>query len=119
MLPVTQSLSVCNLSFFDTYTVISRLNPIVPTAIRIRGKKLNEKLEKLYTPNIEVRPRNRETKEFVPIRQRWVVERTFAWISSFRRLAKDHERRIDSSTTWMFLAVIMRQIRYLNKLKQT
>ena len=83
------------------------------------GKKLKEALEKLDTPNIEVRPRNKETKEFVPIRQRWVVERTFAWISSFRRLAKDHERRIDSSTTWMFLAVIMRQIRYLNKLKQT
>ncbi len=83
------------------------------------GPVLKEKLDKLDTPKIEVIPRNKEAKEFVPVSKRWVVERTFAWISSFRRLAKDHERRIDSSTTWLLLAVIMRQLKYFNKIKNT
>lgn len=31
-------------------------------------------------------------REFVLLPRRWVVERSFAWISRFRRLAKDYER---------------------------
>ena len=31
--------------------------------------------------------------EFVVLRNRWVVERTFAWFGAFRRLAKDFEIR--------------------------
>jgi transposase len=29
---------------------------------------------------------------FVLLPRRWVVERSFAWVSRFRRLAKDYER---------------------------
>lgn len=32
---------------------------------------------------------------FVLLPKRWVVERTFAWASGFRRLARDHERLPD------------------------
>jgi len=32
------------------------------------------------------------TKGFVLVPRRWVVERSFAWATRFRRLAKDYER---------------------------
>jgi transposase len=31
-------------------------------------------------------------KGFVLLPKRWVVERSFAWLSRFRRLARDYER---------------------------
>ncbi|GAC1378026.1 MAG: hypothetical protein NVS3B25_12150 [Hymenobacter sp.] len=30
-------------------------------------------------------------RSFVPLAKRWVVERTFAWLACFRRLAVDYE----------------------------
>ncbi|MBX9684939.1 MAG: IS5 family transposase, partial [Hyphomicrobium sp.] len=33
-----------------------------------------------------------KVKAFVPLPQRWVVERTFAWLGDYRRLDKDQER---------------------------
>jgi transposase len=37
--------------------------------------------------------KHEETKRgFVLLPRRWVVERDFAWVSRFRRLAKDYER---------------------------
>ncbi|MBE7731401.1 transposase, partial [Komagataeibacter sp. FXV3] len=37
---------------------------------------------------------------------RWVVERTFAWLGRCRRLAKDWEKSIASSTAWTLIASI-------------
>jgi len=36
--------------------------------------------------------------------RRWVVERTFAWFGRNRRLAKDFEATIESSTAWLPIA---------------
>ena len=41
---------------------------------------------------------------FVPIAQRWVVERTFAWLTNFRRLALDYEFTPASHATWLLVA---------------
>jgi putative transposase len=38
--------------------------------------------------------------------RRWVVERSFAWLSRNRRLAKDYERKMQTSETLMELAMI-------------
>jgi putative transposase len=38
--------------------------------------------------------------------RRWVVERTFAWLSRNRRLTKDFEQTISSATAWLFIASI-------------
>ena len=43
-------------------------------------------------------------KGFVLLPRRWVVERSFAWTSRFRRLARDYER-IDETLAQMHFAV--------------
>ena len=41
---------------------------------------------------------------FVPVAKRWVVERTFAWLNCFRRLAIDYEFTPASHETWLLVA---------------
>jgi putative transposase len=36
----------------------------------------------------------------------WIVERSFAWLGFNRRLAKDYERRVQTSETLISIAVI-------------
>ena len=43
---------------------------------------------------------------FVVQPRRWVVERTFAWLSNYRRLSKDYEYCTDSSEGMLYLASI-------------
>jgi putative transposase len=45
-------------------------------------------------------------KEFVPVSQRWVVERTFSWLYDCRRLTIDYERTIRHSRFMIRLAAI-------------
>jgi putative transposase len=46
---------------------------------------------------IEVRNRPEGTEGFQPIKLRWKVERTFAWLGRYRRLSKDYEYYNESS----------------------
>jgi putative transposase len=41
---------------------------------------------------------------FVILPRRWVVERTFGWLSKFRRLAKDYEYRTENSEAIILIA---------------
>jgi transposase len=41
---------------------------------------------------------------FVLQKKRWVVERTFGWLTKYRRLSKDYEATTSSSRTWILLA---------------
>lgn len=50
------------------------------------------------------RPPHAEGFEVVP--RRWVIERTFGWLSRNRRLAKDFERLIETSTAMVVIAII-------------
>jgi putative transposase len=52
---------------------------------------------------------------FVPAKQRWVVERTFAWFGDYRRLDKDHEQLISSSVAMIRMAMVRLM---LNRLSQ-
>ncbi|MEM6634228.1 MAG: transposase, partial [Bacteroidota bacterium] len=49
--------------------------------------------------------RNRPWEGFKPLPKRWVVERTFAWFESYRRLAKDFEFLPQTSETMIILAM--------------
>ena len=42
--------------------------------------------------------------QFAVLPKRWVVERTFGWLSKFRRLAKDYERRTENSEAMILIA---------------
>ncbi len=44
---------------------------------------------------------------FQVLPRRWVVERTFAWISRNRRLAKDFESTIASAEAFLYAASVM------------
>ena len=55
-----------------------------------------------FTHQVGSRPPS--TRGFVPVAKRWVVERTFAWLSSFRRLAIDYEFTPRSHETWLLIA---------------
>jgi putative transposase len=50
---------------------------------------------------------------FVVQPRRWVVERTFAWLSKFRRLSKDYERCPCSSEGTIYLAAIFTLLKRL------
>jgi putative transposase len=68
----------------------------------------------LWQIRLEVVPR-RQKKGFLPLKRRWVVERTFAWLSSARRLAKDYERLPQSHQAFVELAMIQLLLRRLAK----
>ncbi len=50
---------------------------------------------------------------FHVLKWRWIVERTFAWLSTWRRLAKDYEVLPSSEEAWIYLAMIRIMVRRL------
>ncbi|MDY3559294.1 IS5 family transposase [Gemmata sp. JC673] len=52
---------------------------------------------------------------FVPIRKRWVVERTFGWLIQSRRHAKDYERTFASSESQLYITHVRILLRRLTK----
>jgi len=57
------------------------------------------------------RPPHAEGFEVIP--RRWVIERTFGWLGRNRRLAKDFERLIETSTAMVVVAIIQLLVRKL------
>jgi putative transposase len=55
----------------------------------------------------------KKIKGFVPIKKRWVIERTFAWLGDYRRLDKDQERKVLNSIAMIRLASICMMLRKL------
>jgi putative transposase len=49
--------------------------------------------------------RPQQTKKFVLLPRRWVVERTFAWLNHSRRLSKSYERLTRTDETWTYIAM--------------
>lgn len=55
---------------------------------------------------IEIVKRSDQTKGFVVLPKRWIVERTFAWLGINRRLAKDFERYAKTARALIYTAMI-------------
>lgn len=54
---------------------------------------------------LEIVKRSDQQKGFVVLPKRWIVERTFGWLSRFRRLSKDYERLPETSETLIYIAM--------------
>jgi putative transposase len=63
---------------------------------------------------IEIVKRN-ELHKFVVLPKRWIVERTFAWISRNRRLARDFERYASTVEAFFRLAMIRIMLKRLTR----
>ncbi len=50
---------------------------------------------------------NGAKKGFVLVPRRWVVERSFAWMGRFRRLARDYERLSTTLAGWHWVAFLV------------
>jgi len=71
-----------------------------------RGAGFQEWLEKNVGASLEITNRPPNSKGFVVVPVRWVVERTLAWLGRFRRLSKDFERCTKSSEGVIYVASI-------------
>jgi putative transposase len=57
-----------------------------------------------WIPEVVFRPE--QTKRFVVLPKRWIVERTFSWFESNRRLSKDYEVDTETSQNMIYLTMI-------------
>jgi transposase len=63
--------------------------------------------------DVEIVKRSDQTKGFVVLPKRWIVERSIAWLNRCRRLAKDWENLNHSACTFLRLASIRLMLRKL------
>ncbi len=60
---------------------------------------------------IVLRPVN--TKRFVVLPKRWIVERTFGWLGRYRRYSNDYDRNAASSEAMIYIAMSHMMLRRL------
>lgn len=59
-----------------------------------------------HSIRLEVVKHTEAKRGFLLLPKRWVVERTFAWLARFRRLARDYERLATTLNGWHWLAFV-------------
>ena len=79
-----------------------------------QGPQAATAIAKTGTWKLEIVKRS-ELHRFVVLPKRWIVERTLAWISHNRRLARDFERYARSAAAFVRLAMIRIMLRRLTK----
>jgi len=75
------------------------------------GQAFSDEVAALIHAKVEVAKRS-ELHTFAVIPQRWVVERSFAWLEKSRRLWKNTERLLNTSLQFVnlaFLALLLRR----------
>jgi transposase len=80
-----------------------------------QGPRVRAAAARTGTWTIEIVKRSDIAKGFVVLPKRWVVERTFAWISRCRRLCRDFERYARTVAAFIRLAMIRLMLRRLTK----
>lgn len=92
--------------------LLAGLTPWVPRLKKIwadaayRGQELTNWYKMQGEWDLEVVERLPGSRGFNVVPRRWVVERTFRWLSRNRRLSKDYERKVQTSETLIQVAMI-------------
>jgi len=80
-----------------------------------QGPQFEQAVTKILPePHVEIVKRSDQAKGFKILPKRWVVERTFAWLSRCRRLAKDFENLTRIALAFVKLASIRFMLRRRN-----
>jgi transposase len=84
---------------------------VLPVAERLEKVLIDSSYQGVFTQMAnslgiatEIAAKPETAQGFVPVKQRWVVERTFAWSNFFRRIVKDYEYTKQSSEAMLLLA---------------
>src|SRR5215212_4114947 len=99
--------------------LLAGLKPLVPRLKKIwvdgaySGDPLSQWCQQEGGWELEVVDRNREVSGFEVIPKRWIVERTISWIGQNRRMSKDYERQVQTSETFIEVAMIRLILRRL------
>jgi transposase len=78
------------------------------------GKPLATWIQRFAGISLQIIKRS-DLPGFQVVSRRWVVERTFGWLLRYRRLARDHERRIEHHEAMVYWATIMIMTRRLTR----
>lgn len=70
------------------------------------GQPFADAVKKLLGADVQIAKRS-ELHTFAVMPQRWVVERSFAWIEKCRRLWKNCERKLNTSLQFLHLAFLV------------
>ncbi|MDQ3707253.1 MAG: IS5 family transposase, partial [Chloroflexota bacterium] len=71
-----------------------------------RGQDFSAWVEETYQRSLEIVKRPEGAKGFQLQAQRWIVERTLAWLGNYRRLSKDYEVLSETSEAFICLAMV-------------
>ncbi len=77
-----------------------------------QGPKMEAAVARTGTWTLEI-VRRCDRHRFVVLPKRWIVERTLAWISRCRHLARDYERHTRTAAAFVRLAMIRLMLRRL------
>lgn len=71
--------------------------------------------KRLFGWVVEIVLRSDTTSKFQVLPKRWIVERTFSWFESYRRLAKNFEYNTDTCEAMVQLAMIVLMLNGMKK----
>ena len=77
------------------------------------GGYAGEKVRQLAPRPVEIVKRSDQAKGFEVLPMRWIVERTLAWLTINRRLARDFERYAETAAAYIQIAMIKLMTRRL------
>jgi putative transposase len=77
------------------------------------GGQLLDWVKQRFTWVLDIVKRDPLVKGFKVLPKRWIVERTFGWLSHCRRLSKDYEGLTETSEAFVYTAMIRLMVRRL------
>ena len=78
------------------------------------GGQFAEAMQREYGWEVEVVRRPTDASGFVVLPKRWIVERTFGWLTWYRRLSKDYEQLVEVSESFIYASMIHLMLRRLH-----